>query len=91
MPPNATTPTGGSTLAAWPAERAWAVLNRGMPYVICDTDGRPVNHDEAKAIIATHWTVPAEVRARRHKKMGKAPQQVRLARPTRARSASGGR
>jgi len=48
-----------------------------MPYVICDTDRRPVDHDEAKAIIAEHWTVPPEVRARRRsKKMGKAPQQV---------------
>ncbi len=64
-------------VAANLAERAWAVLNRGMPYVICDTDGRPVDPDEAKAIIAAHWTVPAQVRARRRsKKMGKAPQQV---------------
>ena len=52
-------------------------MNRGMPYVICDTDGRPVTADEAKAIIAEHWTVTAEVRARRRsRKMGKAPQQV---------------
>jgi len=52
-------------------------MTRGMPYVICDTDGRPVDHDEAKAIIAEHWTVTPEVRARRRsKKMGKAPQQV---------------
>ena len=62
-------------VAANLAERAWAVMNRGMPYVICDTDGRPVTPDEAKAIIAEHWTVPAEVRARRRsKKTGKAPQ-----------------
>jgi hypothetical protein len=52
-------------------------MSRGMPYVICNTDGRPVDPDEAKAIIAQHWTVPADVRARRRsKKMGKAPQQV---------------
>ena len=64
-------------VAANLAERAWAVMHRGMPYVICDTDGRPVEPDEAKAIIAEHWTVPADVRARRRsKKMGKAPQQV---------------
>ena len=64
-------------VAANLAERFWAVMNRGMPYVICDTDGRPVTPDEAKAIIAEHWTVPADVRARRRsKKMGKAPQQV---------------
>ena len=64
-------------VAANLAERAWAVMRRGMPYVICDTDDRPVSAEEAKAIIAEHWTVPPEVRARRRsKKMGKAPQQV---------------
>jgi hypothetical protein len=40
------------------AERAWAVLNRGTPYVICDTNGNPVTAAEAKAIIAERWTVP---------------------------------
>jgi transposase len=64
-------------VAANLAERAWAVMRRGMPYVICDTNGRPVTPDQAKAIIAQHWTVPAAVRARRrHKKAGKAPQKV---------------
>jgi transposase len=64
-------------VAATLAERAWAVMQRGMPYVVCDTDGRPVEPDEANAIIAEHWTVPAEVRARRRsKKAGKAPQKV---------------
>lgn len=65
-------------VAANLAERFWTVMHRGMPYVICDTDGRPVDPDEAKAIIAEHWTVPADVRARRRsKKAGKAPQTVR--------------
>jgi transposase len=64
-------------VAANLAERAWAVMHRGMPYVICDTDGRPVDTNQAKTIIAEHWTVPTEVRARRrNKKMGKAPQKV---------------
>jgi transposase len=64
-------------VAANLAERSWAVMTRAMPYVICDTDGRPVEPDEAKAIIAKNWTVPAEVRARRRsKKAGKAPQKV---------------
>lgn len=64
-------------VAANLAERAWAVMNRQMPYVICDTDGNPVTPDQAKAIIAEHWTVPTEVRARRRsKKVGKAPQKV---------------
>jgi transposase len=67
-------------VAANLAERAWAVMRREMPYVICDTDGRPVTPNQAKAIIADHWTVPPEVRARRRsKKMGKAPQQVLMA------------
>jgi transposase len=67
-------------VAANLAERFWAVMTRATPYVICDTDGRPVTHDEAKAIIAEHWTVPPEVRARRRsKKVGKAPQQVLVA------------
>ena len=52
-------------------------MNRGMPYVICDNDGRPVTPTEAKTIIAEQWAIPAEVRARRRsRKMGKAPQQV---------------
>jgi transposase len=64
-------------VAANLAERFWAVMNRGMPYVICDTDGRPVTVDEARAIIAQQWTVPPDVRARRRsKKTGKAPQTV---------------
>lgn len=64
-------------VAANLAERSRAVMHRQTPYLICDTDGRPVTPDQAKTIIAQHWTVPAEVRARRRsKKMGKAPQQV---------------
>lgn len=64
-------------VAANLAERAWAVMDRGMPYVICDIDGRPVGPAEAKAIIAEHWTVPADVRARRRsKKVGKAPKNA---------------
>jgi transposase len=64
-------------VAANLAERAWAVMHRAMPYVICDTDGRPVTADQAKTIIAEHWTVPTEARARRRsKKTGKAPQKV---------------
>jgi hypothetical protein len=67
------------------AERAWAVMNRQMPYVICDIDGTPVTPEQAKQIIAQHFTVPDEVRRRRRssKTPGRKPQQV----PT----ASGGR
>jgi transposase len=64
-------------VAAALAERAWTVMHRGKPYVIRDTDGRSVTAMEAKAIIAEHWTVPADVRARRRsKKAGKAPKNV---------------
>jgi transposase len=63
--------------AAHLAERAWTVMRRGTPYVICDTDGQPVNAEQAKAIIARRWTVSPEIRARRRsKKTGKAPQKV---------------
>lgn len=61
------------------AERFWAVMHRGMPYVVCDTDGNPVAPEQAKAIIAEQWTVTADVRTRRRsrkKKAGKAPQQA---------------
>jgi transposase len=58
------------------AERAWTVLNRGTPYVICDTNGSPVTAAEAKQIIAAKWTVTEDVRKRRRsrKTAGKAPQ-----------------
>lgn len=62
-------------VAANLAERAWTVMNRQTPYIVCDTDGTPVTADEAAAIIAQRWTVPTDVRARRrNKKTGKAPQ-----------------
>ncbi len=58
------------------AERAWAVLHRGTPYVICDNNGSPVTAAEAKKIIAEKWTVSEDVRKRRRsrKTAGKAPQ-----------------
>ena len=63
-------------VAAHLAERAWTVMNREMPYVLCDTDGTPVTAEQAKQIIADYWTVPEQVRRRRRSKKGKAPQQV---------------
>jgi hypothetical protein len=63
-------------VAAHLAERAWMVMDRGRPYVVCDTDGTPVSPAQAKAIIAEHWTVPEHVRRQRRNKKGKAPQQV---------------
>jgi transposase len=68
-------------VAAHLAERAWAVMARGMPYVVCDINGEPVTAGAAKTIIAQQWTVPPLVRARRRStkttKAGKAPQRVR--------------
>jgi transposase len=58
-------------VAAHLAERAWAVLNRGTPYVICDTDGTPVTPEQAKAILTQRWTVPEEVRRRRRSRKGR--------------------
>jgi transposase len=58
------------------AERAWAVLNRGTPYLICDNNGTPVTPAEAKKIITERWTVPEDIRKRRRSRKiaGKAPQ-----------------
>jgi hypothetical protein len=75
-------------VAAHLAERAWVVMDRGMPYVICDTDGVPVTPIQAKAIIAQRWTVPEDVRRRRRSKKGKAPQQVLQGHVTGARGAT---
>lgn len=64
-------------VAAHLAERAWAVMDRGMPYVVCDIDGTPVTLDEAKTIVAERFTVSEDVRRRRRsRKAGKAPHQV---------------
>ena len=75
-------------VAARLAERAWVTLDRGMPYVICDTDGTPVTAEQAKAIIAERFTVPEQVRRRRRSKKGKAPQQVRQGHVTGAQGAT---
>jgi hypothetical protein len=63
-------------LASHLAERAWAVLSRGTPYVICDNNGSPVTPAQAKKIIAERRAVPEDVRKRRRsrKTAGKAPQ-----------------
>ena len=58
------------------AERAWTVLDRGRPYVICDNNANPVPPEEARKIITEKWTVPEDVRKRRRSRRaaGKAPQ-----------------
>jgi hypothetical protein len=77
-------------VAAHLAERAWTVMDRGMPYVLCDTDGTPLTPQQAKQIIAERWTVPEEVRRRRRstKTKGKAPQQVLAGHVTGAQGAT---
>jgi transposase len=75
-------------VAAHLAERAWVVMDRGLPYVVCDTDGTPVTPTQAKAIIADQWTVPEEVRRRRRSRKGKAPQQVHAGHVTGAQRAT---
>jgi hypothetical protein len=63
------------------AERAWAVLNRGTPYVICDNHGNSVTPAEAKKIIAERWTVPKKyANEGAAARSGKAP-QPNLTRP----------
>jgi len=70
-------------VAAELAERAFVVMSRRTPYELRDLDGRPVTPEQAKAIIAAHFTVTEEVRARRRsKKAGKAPHGVVSQRPT---------
>jgi transposase len=75
-------------VAAHLAERAWTVMDRGTPYVVCDTDGTPVTPAQAKAIIAEQWTVPEQVRRQRRSRKGKAPQQVLTGHAYGARSAT---
>jgi len=67
-------------VAANLAERAWAVMERGMPYVVCDIDGTAVTPEQAKAIIAERFAVTEMIRGRRRskKKAGKAPQKVHV-------------
>lgn len=64
-------------VAARLAERAWTVMARGTPYVICDLEGTPVDPATARQLIAEHYTVPPEVRAARRSRKaarrGKAP------------------
>ena len=52
-------------VAAKLAERAWVVMTRSTPYVICDIDGTPVDPATAKTIIAERYRVPTETRQRR--------------------------
>jgi transposase len=61
-------------VAAALAERAWIVMNRQTPYIVCDNDGTEVTAAQAATIITEQWTVTEDVRGRRRNKKGKAPQ-----------------
>ena len=68
-------------VAANLAERAWAVMDRAMPYVICDVDGTPVTPEQAKAVIAKRFTVPPTCApAGAARRRGKAPKNVHAGR-----------
>ena len=45
--------------------RIIACWRSGQPYQLRDTDGRPITHDQARAIIAERYVVPADLRAAR--------------------------
>jgi transposase len=57
-------------VAAHLAERAWLVMRRGTPYVVCHIDGTPVDLWRAKQIIAERYTVTEETRKRRRATKG---------------------
>ena len=61
-------------VAAALAERAWTVMNRQSPYIVCDIDGTEVTAEQAAVIITERWTVTEDVRGRRRHKKGKVPQ-----------------
>ena len=63
-------------VAACLAERAWTVMRRGTPYVICDTDGQPVTAGPGQSDHRRALDRAPEIRARwRSKKTGKAPRK----------------
>jgi transposase len=59
--------------------RLTTILREGRPYVVCDTDGTPVDPRTAKRLIAERYTVPAELRASRRRVSGAKRMKGRLA------------
>ena len=51
--------------------RIHAVLKSGRPYVLRDTDGRPIDLSEGRRIVAERFSVPDEIRRARRRQ----PQQ----------------
>jgi transposase len=57
------------TCATHLLDRVHAVLREGQPYELRDVDGTPVTWEQARAIIAERYTVPAQIRQRRNKRV----------------------
>ena len=56
------------TCATHLLDRILIVLRDDRPYELRDVAGQPVTVEEARAIIAEHYTVPAEIRQRNNKR-----------------------
>lgn len=59
-------------------DRVLTVLKQNRPYILKDTQGRPVSQEEALLIISENFKVPADVRLR-NKKHARAERRDRLA------------
>jgi len=70
-------------------DRVRAVLRDGRPYELRNVDGTPVTWQEARAIIAERYHVPAEVRKRNSKRARKAQRDRRAERKRKRRSPPG--
>lgn len=58
-------------IAATLLTRVVACWRAGTPYQLRDTDGRPITNEQARAIIAERYTIPADIRlARRRTQTG---------------------
>jgi transposase len=73
-------------VAASLAERAWTVMRRGTPYVICDTDGRPVNPPRPRRSSpgtgpCRPRSAPAGAARRRGRSSKSPPRTIRTRRP----------
>jgi hypothetical protein len=70
-------------VAAHLAERAWTVMDRGTPYVICDTDRTPVTHTQAKPSSSSATPYPktsaAGGAARRGRPLNKSSKDICMA------------
>lgn len=61
-------------------DRVYVILKEGRPYELQDVDGTPVTPEQARAIIAERYTVPAEVRRRNNRQARKERAEKRMER-----------